>query len=166
MIKSTGRFKVKSVFFNDGHFAIASGNWDGQEKLSTACRWHAEDGIGYPQTFGKPQWMLLPDPSVEIEESSQPNAPIVKLGFGKKTKPFYSVELIDADSGLGVHTFTGDVPFGPVSVGDFISVPQARFPDDERTSNGRVVTRVEHIFNEVDGQVWHSTMLTVALPDD
>ena len=60
---STSRFNVKEIIFDDGFFAIAEGDWKtdaGIWEYSTACRWYAADGIGYPQTYGKPQWMVLP----------------------------------------------------------------------------------------------------------
>ena len=66
MIKSTTKFKVDSILFNDGSFAIAKGYWNGQAEPSVACRWHEDDGIGYPQTFGKPQWMVMPSVGVDI----------------------------------------------------------------------------------------------------
>lgn len=165
MIGSTGRFKVQAIIFNNGEFAIAQGYWDGQERLSTACRWHEPDGIGYPQTFGKPQWMLLPDPSVEIEASGKSQAPLVKLGFGRKSNPFYSVELIDEDTGCAVHSMRSESPFNPIAVGDYLSIPQAKFPDDLHAKQGRLVTRIQHIINEVDGAVWHSTVVTLKAPD-
>jgi hypothetical protein len=61
MIGDTSKFKVLDVLFDKNNFAIARGYWDGDNtKLRLACRWH-DAGIGYPQTFGKPQWMMLPD---------------------------------------------------------------------------------------------------------
>ena len=166
MIGSTGKFKVSSIIFNDGDFAIAQGFWDGKSQLSTACRWHEKDGIGYPQTFGKPQWRLLPTPDVEIAAMDSGQAPLVKLGFGKKAKPFYSLELIDSYSGEGVHTITSESPFGHIAVGEYVSVPGASFPDELSASGGRQVTRIQHVINEVDGMAWHSTMLTVQPPSE
>ena len=60
MIESTGKFKVNDIVYDKGGFALARGNWEGEAELRLACRWH-DDGIGYPQTFGKPQWMVLPE---------------------------------------------------------------------------------------------------------
>ena len=62
-LESTSKFEVKAIIYQQGGFAIATGLWKGGDpedatKLAIACRWYA-DGIGYPQTFGKPQWMLL-----------------------------------------------------------------------------------------------------------
>lgn len=57
----TSMFRVSTILTDDGEFAIASGYWNKETELSIACRWHAQGkSCGYPQTFGKPQWMLLP----------------------------------------------------------------------------------------------------------
>ncbi len=60
MIESTSKFKVQDIVYNKDGFAVARGNWESDPDLRLACRWH-DDGIGYPQTFGKPQWMLFPE---------------------------------------------------------------------------------------------------------
>ena len=66
MLESTSKFKVHDIIFNNGEFALARGYWEDETKLSLACRWH-DDGIGYPETFGKPQWMMFPrEVSVDI----------------------------------------------------------------------------------------------------
>ena len=67
MLESTSKFKVHDIVYNKGGFAIARGHWEGGADLSLACRWHEEGGIGYPQTFGKPQWMLLPQQDMTVE---------------------------------------------------------------------------------------------------
>jgi hypothetical protein len=81
MIGSTSKFKVKDIVYDKGGFAVARGYWDGSDKLSLACRWHEDDGMGYPQTFGKPQWMLLPreDVTVEIISTLDPSLSRVAL---------------------------------------------------------------------------------------
>ena len=62
MLESTSKFDVRDVLYNKNGFAIAKGYWDGDtSQFRLACRWHEPDGIGYPQTYGKPQWMMLPD---------------------------------------------------------------------------------------------------------
>lgn len=63
MLDSTSKFAVKEIIFKRVGFALATGFWDGDnDQLRLACRWYDEDGgIGYPQTFGKPQWMLFPE---------------------------------------------------------------------------------------------------------
>jgi hypothetical protein len=82
MIESTNKFKVHDIVYNRDRFAIARGYWDGRPALSLACRWHDEDGIGYPQTFGKPQWMLLPeDVGVEITSTLEPSESSVVVTF-------------------------------------------------------------------------------------
>lgn len=76
MLESTSKFKVHDIVYNRGGFALARGHWEGGNQLSLACRWHEDGGIGYPQTFGKPQWMLLPqsDLAVEIVNGLDPAA--------------------------------------------------------------------------------------------
>ncbi len=83
MIESTSKFKVHDVVYNKGGFAIARGYWDGEENLRLACRWHEDGGLGYPQTFGKPQWMMFPedDLSVEIISSLDPSQSKVEVTF-------------------------------------------------------------------------------------
>lgn len=78
MLQSTSKFTVHDIVYKnqkDG-FAIARGYWNGQSKLSLACRWYEDGGIGYPQTFGKPQWMLLPlqDMSVDVTPNALDSA--------------------------------------------------------------------------------------------
>ncbi|HZF01217.1 MAG TPA: hypothetical protein VE344_04905 [Methylomirabilota bacterium] len=60
-ISDTSKFKIKEILYDNYGFAIARGHWDGDPELRLACRWHNDDEIGYPQTFGKPQWLLFPD---------------------------------------------------------------------------------------------------------
>jgi len=67
MIESTGKFKVHDIPYDKDGFAVARGYWDGDtSRLRLACRWH-DDGIGYPQTFGKPQWMMLPTENLSVD---------------------------------------------------------------------------------------------------
>ena len=83
MIESTSKFKVHDVVYNKGGFAIARGYWDGEQHLRLACRWHEEGGLGYPQTFGKPQWMMFPEEnlSVEVISSLDPTESKVEVKF-------------------------------------------------------------------------------------
>jgi hypothetical protein len=60
MLESTSKFEVKAILYNDGEFAIAEGYWNKEPTLRLATRWHEDGGIGYPQTYGKPQWFLFP----------------------------------------------------------------------------------------------------------
>lgn len=68
MIESTSKFAVKDIVYNKNGFAVARGHWEGNAQLRLACRWH-DDGIGYPQTFGKPQWMMFPE-DIKVEAIS------------------------------------------------------------------------------------------------
>lgn len=82
MIESTSKFRVFDVVYNKNSFAIARGHWEGSKDLNLACRWHSEDGIGYPQTFGKPQWMQLPDwVDVELSSGIDPASAKVTITF-------------------------------------------------------------------------------------
>jgi len=59
MLDSTSMFEVVRILYKDGSFAIARGIWDGESRR-IGMRWYEKDGIGYPQTYGKPQWFILP----------------------------------------------------------------------------------------------------------
>ena len=73
MIASTSKFRVHDIVYDKGGFAVARGYWEESPNLSLACRWH-DDGIGYPQTFGKPQWMMFPgDIGVEVTSTLVPS---------------------------------------------------------------------------------------------
>jgi len=68
MKSSTSAFTDITLLYDDGNFAIAKGLWVNPDKTREECmgvRWHNEtseggDSIGYPQTYGKPQWLVLP----------------------------------------------------------------------------------------------------------
>ena len=55
------KFQVEEILYNIDGFSIAYGIWeDGHKYL--AVRWDGEEGkTGFPQTFGKPQWLIIPD---------------------------------------------------------------------------------------------------------
>jgi hypothetical protein len=83
MLESTSKYKVVEIIYNDGRFALAKGYWDGDKtELRLACRWH-ETEIGYPQTFGKPQWMMLPEGlKVDVFNALAPTDSEVRVTFG------------------------------------------------------------------------------------
>lgn len=60
---NTNRFKPDEILFESGGFVIASGTWTepGGNPISNklACRWHPDEGVGYPNGRGYPQWMNL-----------------------------------------------------------------------------------------------------------
>jgi hypothetical protein len=98
---STNKFKVHEIIYNDGDFAFATGHWDGGTNLSLACRWYSE-GIGYPQTFGNPQWMLLPDVIVDRQNILDPSKIDLLLRFVRKPtvstpKVFFHTRLDEID---------------------------------------------------------------------
>ncbi len=68
MLASTSKFTLVNVIHDREGFALATGYWDGDHSiLRLACRWHEDGGLGYPQTFGKPQWMMFPE-TVKVEQ--------------------------------------------------------------------------------------------------
>jgi hypothetical protein len=70
MLDSTSKFKVLDIPYKNEKvgFAIARGYWDGDTtKIRLACRWYEDGGMGYPQTFGKPQWMMLPEDDISLQ---------------------------------------------------------------------------------------------------
>lgn len=90
MLKDTSKFKVHDYVYIKGDFVLSRGYWDGNSHLSLACRWEDPDGLGYPQTFGKPQWMLLPDDiDVEIVSTLRPADARVTITFrpGRELPP-------------------------------------------------------------------------------
>jgi hypothetical protein len=60
MTGSTSKFEVIRIVFDNGEFAIAEGYWEKQKHLSLACRWYSV-GNGFPQSYGKPQWLVFPE---------------------------------------------------------------------------------------------------------
>jgi hypothetical protein len=59
MKEATSKFKDLTILYDDGSFVIAKGLWDNNEE-AVGARWYEEGGIGYPQTYGKPQWFIFP----------------------------------------------------------------------------------------------------------
>ena len=58
---NTAKFQVENVIYANDGFSIAYGVWEGNSK-HLAVRWDGEEGkTGFPQTYGKPQWLLVPD---------------------------------------------------------------------------------------------------------
>ena len=54
------KFQVEKILYNIDGFSIAYGLWEGENKY-LAVRWDGEQGkTGMPQTFGKPQWLIIP----------------------------------------------------------------------------------------------------------
>jgi len=59
MKESTTKFEVIKIIYDDGEFAIAKGTWTDDGRSSIGLRWYSE-GIGFPNSFGKGQWLVLP----------------------------------------------------------------------------------------------------------
>ena len=55
------KFQVEEILYHIDGFSIAYGLWENGSKY-LAVRWDGEEGTtGFPQTFGKPQWLILPN---------------------------------------------------------------------------------------------------------
>jgi hypothetical protein len=68
MKSDTAKFTKVTILYDDGSFAIAKGIWD-NEKEAMGARWYEEGGLGYPQTYGKPQWFIFPDDIGNVMEA-------------------------------------------------------------------------------------------------
>jgi hypothetical protein len=66
MLESTSKFQVERIIYQTHNFAIAIGKWEQEPRGRAACRWYDANGLGYPQTYGKPQWFQLP-PTIEVD---------------------------------------------------------------------------------------------------
>lgn len=55
------KFRVIEVLYNFEKFSIAFGVWDSSYE-SIAMRWNESETsqLGYPNSFGKPVWFLIP----------------------------------------------------------------------------------------------------------
>jgi hypothetical protein len=56
----TSQFKPESILFHDKDFYVASGKWVSGNVDDLACRYHSNEGLGYPNGMGNRQWMRLP----------------------------------------------------------------------------------------------------------
>lgn len=91
MLNSTSKFEVLEILYkrdgdpgdeSDSGFAIAAGYWNGDKsKREIGCRWY-DNGVGYPQTFGKAQWMRLPVGAVDVDDLlKNPDSRSIDLRF-------------------------------------------------------------------------------------
>lgn len=54
-------FQYKEVFYFDGNIALVKGCYKKANNDSLGMRWMVgESKLGYPSTFGKPMWMVVP----------------------------------------------------------------------------------------------------------
>ena len=60
MKESTTKFKVIEIIYDNGSYVMAKGRWDGGPDMRIGERWYSEEGIGYPQSYGKSQWFVMP----------------------------------------------------------------------------------------------------------
>jgi hypothetical protein len=60
----TSTFVPDETIYDDGEFMVSNGKWFEDKSFpgeqTIAMRWYTE-GIGYPNGFGRAQWMLVPD---------------------------------------------------------------------------------------------------------
>ena len=77
-VGGTKRFKpygdpIKRALYDDGNFIVVEGEWkegdNSESEEAIACRWYGfnpelpldQQGKGYPNGFGRAQWMILPE---------------------------------------------------------------------------------------------------------
>jgi len=80
----TRKFKPREIVYQDRGFVMAVGAWDEYPNLkpphssevnAVAMRWHTPGKLGYPNGFGKPQWMKAPFDIAAIESMKSPMLP-------------------------------------------------------------------------------------------
>lgn len=71
----TSRFKPETIVYEDRGFIIAVGHWKDKNQQGVAIRWHVAGEIGYPNGFGKPQWMETPIRPEDIRHLNNPLMP-------------------------------------------------------------------------------------------
>jgi hypothetical protein len=55
-------FPYKNVFYSDGQIALMKGRYKNSAHESIGMRWMVgESDMGYPSTYGKPMWMVVPE---------------------------------------------------------------------------------------------------------
>jgi hypothetical protein len=64
----TRLFKPFEVIYDDGDgtsgFVVALGKWqegDGDSKVVVGLRWYEKGRVGFPQSYARPSWLVLPD---------------------------------------------------------------------------------------------------------
>ena len=64
-----GKFKVHTIIYNKGAFAVAYGKWENSE-IRLAMRWNGDndDEIGYPSQGGNPLWFQIPGDDIWTSE--------------------------------------------------------------------------------------------------
>lgn len=57
-----GKFPVTHLLYECDDYAVAWGTWDSSRE-AMGIRWNGAAGdLGFPQTYGKPVWFILPAP--------------------------------------------------------------------------------------------------------
>lgn len=70
----TGRFKPETIVYEDRGFIVAYGQWKDKGLPGIGIRWHVPGEIGYPNGFGKPQWMETP---IRLDDIASLNNPVM-----------------------------------------------------------------------------------------
>ncbi len=71
----TSQFKPEKIVYSEGYFVIAEGKWVDAPMPVIAIRWHVPGKIGYPNGFGKPQWMRTVIDPGRIQSTGNPILP-------------------------------------------------------------------------------------------
>ncbi|MAP22955.1 MAG: hypothetical protein CL582_18680, partial [Alteromonadaceae bacterium] len=159
----TNRFKPEEILYESGGFVIASGTWTEPDSNGVsdklACRWHPQDGIGYPNGFGRPQWMnlgRLRRDDVEVHKLSK-FAKRIKLNFN----PDHSEIVVGQWARIGDEWYLVNYVYG--SEGNMVSAmgrgKSGPFPIDtteiDEVSDGRSTLGIWHdLKSKGDYLVW------------
>lgn len=98
----TRMFTPKEILFDYNGFVVARGNWTGEVNKVVACRWNDSE-LGYPNGYGKPQWMRLP---VDTSVNQGGNLPtnVLTLTFRKELENITHGSFVLTARGWGVVT--------------------------------------------------------------
>lgn len=88
----TSKFTPGRILFYENGFVVATGTYENRPD-TIACRWHTPGTIGYPSSFGKPQWMRLGNLTLRNAES---------VFSSDLTQQQLKLSFIKADSTVGV----------------------------------------------------------------
>lgn len=60
MLRDTGRFKVLERLTDNAEYSLVWGIWD-EDSPALGLHWYNGTSTGFPQSWGKPQWAVIPD---------------------------------------------------------------------------------------------------------
>jgi hypothetical protein len=86
----TSFFKPYSIVFEEDDFIIARGLWKPTVTELLCCRWHIRGQLGFPNSYGKPMWMQLPESvqQIQIPSVTKRDKRLCVLSFGDLTGLF------------------------------------------------------------------------------